>query len=298
MSNNAPTKTAKVPPLNIFEACTTVPPPLDFVLPAVLAGTVNGIVSSGGVGKSMLANQVGALVSTGTDTLGRAFGNPKTGPVTILSLEDPAEILRHRIRNIYMTAPADFDAREFDIKCRIFPLVGAGLRIDTRSGYDQICDYSAEQRLVIVDTLRRVHTQDENDNGAMAAVLNSFEEIAKKTGATFLLLHHIPKQGGMNHNFVARGASAITDNMRYMAAMRGLKTEEQQRLQVANDQVWRHVIYEPIKNNYAPPMPATWFVKGPGGVLEYAGNLDAAMEAAAIPAGNQNNGSKNGSKYE
>jgi len=38
--------------LNIFEALTTDPAPLDFCLPGLLAGTVGALVSSGGLGKS------------------------------------------------------------------------------------------------------------------------------------------------------------------------------------------------------------------------------------------------------
>ncbi|MEJ8667500.1 MULTISPECIES: AAA family ATPase, partial [Gammaproteobacteria] len=47
-------------PINILEAFAAAPPPLDYVLPNMVAGTVGALVSPGGAGKSMLALQLAA----------------------------------------------------------------------------------------------------------------------------------------------------------------------------------------------------------------------------------------------
>lgn len=50
-------------PINILEAFAAAPPPLDYVLPNMVAGTVGALVSPGGAGKSMLALQLAAQIA-------------------------------------------------------------------------------------------------------------------------------------------------------------------------------------------------------------------------------------------
>lgn len=57
-------------PINILEAFAAAPPPLDYVLPNMVAGTVGALVSHGGAGKSMLALQLAAQIAGGPDLLG------------------------------------------------------------------------------------------------------------------------------------------------------------------------------------------------------------------------------------
>ena len=56
-------------PINILEAFAAAPPPLDYVLPNMVAGTVGALVSPGGAGKSMLALQLAAQIAGGPDLL-------------------------------------------------------------------------------------------------------------------------------------------------------------------------------------------------------------------------------------
>lgn len=73
-------------PINILEAFAAAPPPLDYVLPNMVAGTVGALVSPGGAGKSMLALQLAAQIAGGPDLLG--VGELPTGPVIYLPAED------------------------------------------------------------------------------------------------------------------------------------------------------------------------------------------------------------------
>ncbi len=75
-------------PINILEAFAAAPPPLDYVLPNMVAGTVGALVSPGGAGKSMLALQLAAQIAGGPDLL--EVGELPTGPVIYLPAEDPA----------------------------------------------------------------------------------------------------------------------------------------------------------------------------------------------------------------
>lgn len=284
-----------VAPMDIFSTCTVAPAPLNFVLPGMLAGTVNSIVSSGGVGKSMLALEISLLKAGGIDILGGSFGLAATDKVTILAVEDPEIILQHRVHDIFKYArdgfsesgwsPANsFSPSKWAENCRIIPLSGTGFRVDDAPGFERICDYAEGQDLVIVDTLRRCHCQDENDNGEMSTLLNIFERATLRTGTTFLLLHHVPKPNGMTTQATARGASSITDNMRYIATMRTMSSDEAQKLEINEKERWKHVIFEPSKNNYCPPVAGFWYTKTHGGVLEYQGVLDDfLLKVADVP---------------
>lgn len=55
--------------LNLISAFTELPPPIDYVLPNMVAGTVGAIVSPGGAGKSMLVFQLAAQIAGGPDLL-------------------------------------------------------------------------------------------------------------------------------------------------------------------------------------------------------------------------------------
>lgn len=280
-------KNGLIPSIDLFNACSVQPPALDFALPGMLKGTVGGYVSGGGVGKSMLALQL-MMLKAGFDTLNGSFGAPKKEKCTILALEDPAIILHHRIHNIFKYARGDYEkgwspknaisAQTFADYCRIIPLLGTGFRVDDLTkGFDHICKYSEGQQLVFVDTFRRIHNKDENDNGEMAEILNIFERSAAVTGATYILLHHVPKGGN-----TARGASAITDNMRYLAVMRNLTEEEAEKLLIKKEEIWKHVVFSPEKSNYCAPTGALWFEKGAGGVLESRGKLDYWLDKSGV----------------
>ena len=82
-------------PINILEAFAAAPPPLDYVLPNMVAGTVGALVSPGGAGKSMLALQLAAQIAGGPDLLG--VGELPTGPVIYLPAEDPPTAIHHRL---------------------------------------------------------------------------------------------------------------------------------------------------------------------------------------------------------
>lgn len=263
--------------LDLLKRFNEEPAPLDFIWPGFLAGTVGALFAPGATSKSFLALQVGIGISSGMDMLG--LGIERTGRVVYMGLEDRDDILHHRAYAIgqrLSTEAREAAAKRFDI----LSLYGDGLDIMAADDSNAIVEYCRDSRLIIVDTFSRAHRLDENSNSDMARALSRLEWITRETGAGLLFLHHISKgsrrsdDGGDQH--AARGASALTDNARYAAALAkmsaGLAEQMVDRdisaMVVGEDGRGRYVQMTIPKNNYAAPINDRWYRRGAGGVLE------------------------------
>ena len=275
--------------LDIADALAHEPPPLDFVLPGYVAGSVGSIVAAGATGKTMLALQIAVHVAGGEDTLaleGVAGWTPTHGRVLYLSGEDPVDVIAGRIHAIGGYMP-DADARARTAEnLRIAPLVGYGARIDQGIWRAWIEKEATDARLVIVDTLRRFHGQDENDGGAMAELLAHLEHICRASSTSIVFLHHVSKASALNgaagEQQASRGSSVLTDNVRWQANLATMSEKEAKAAGVPDDLRRRYVRLSFPKMNYGPPQPDLWFSRGKGGVLRPAPQIGAA--AAAAPA--------------
>lgn len=255
--------------LDIAAAFLTEPKPLDFVLPGMLSRTVGALVSPGGAGKSMMALQLATLVSGGADLAGFDAGLPH-GRVVILAAEDPAEALRHRLYALgghLNTAQRELVSEGVDI----VPLLGHGFDVMDPQWYEWMTEQARGTRLLIVDTLRRIHTLDENDSGAMASLLAKLERIARLTGCTILFLHHSSKaaamQGQGDVQQASRGSSVLVDNIRWQSYMATMTRDEAKKYDVDEDQRSYFVRWGVSKQNYGRPISECWLKRHEGGVL-------------------------------
>ena len=275
--------------LDIADALEHEPAPLDFVLPGYVSGSVGSIVAAGATGKTMLALQIAVHVAGGADTLelaGVAGWQPTHGRVLYLSGEDPADVIAGRIHAIGGYMP-DADARtRVAANLRIAPLVGYGARIDQGEWRSWIERESVDARLVIVDTLRRFHGQDENDGGEMATLLAHLEHICRASGTSIVFLHHVSKASALNgaagEQQASRGSSVLTDNVRWQSNLATMSEKEAKAAGVPDDQRRRFVRLAWPKVNYGPPVQDLWYSREKGGVLRPAPQIAAA--AAAAPA--------------
>uniref|UniRef100_A0A7C3QV63 AAA domain-containing protein n=1 Tax=Leptospirillum ferriphilum TaxID=178606 RepID=A0A7C3QV63_9BACT len=94
-------------PLPFLHAANTNPPALEFILPGFIPGTVAGLVSPGGTGKSFFALELACAVAGGQDANLLKLPVIGQGPVLYLAAEDPPEILHKRLHHIarYMPEP-------------------------------------------------------------------------------------------------------------------------------------------------------------------------------------------------
>jgi len=261
--------------IDILDAFQHEPQPTDYVLPGMVAGSVGAIVSPGGAGKSMAALQIGATLASGgcSDLLNLDLpALPGMGPqrVVYLPAEDPTPTITHRLHHLGKHL-APHERERVAANLEIEPLIGRMPDIMDRRWTDALLRIADGSRLLILDTLRRFHTFDENDSGAMAQVVGMMEHIAQATGCSIVFLHHASKSaalsGAGDQQQASRGSSVLVDNIRWQAFLASMTPAEAETWGVDDMMRGCFVRFGISKVNYGPPLPERWFRRDLGGVL-------------------------------
>jgi hypothetical protein len=150
--------------------------------------SVNALSGMPGHGKTFVTIHIAQCVAKGLPIFGK-FPS-KAAPVLIISEEDYPKHLKKRFESLAIT---ENDAITY--------LSLAGFKADNPKHIDEIADIVREGKfkLVIIDCLRRVHDQDENDSRGMAKVAEGLRRIAKE-GVAVLYTHHHRKQEDFKPN--------------------------------------------------------------------------------------------------
>lgn len=265
--------------IDILQAFEQEPPKLDFILPGLLSGTVGGIVSPGGAGKSMLAIELSMLVTTGHDLSGFGGGVERPlGKVVFLAAEDPEDAIRHRLHGLGQHIDQDM-RQAFAVGFEIEPLAGMQADICREDWLAFVDSMAKGRRLMFLDTLRRFHLLNENDSGEMAQLIGILEGIARRTGCAMVFLHHASKaaaMGGMGDmQQASRGSSVLVDNIRWQAYLAGCSKDEAKKIGIDEDQRGYFVRAGVSKQNYGPPVADIWMRRIEGGVLVPANLSDS-----------------------
>ena len=271
--------------------CFVQPPALDFVFQGVLAGSVAAIVAPGSTGKGFFSLGVCLDLYTGKNMLGIGIGEDPRYPkltadqkVAFVTLEDQSEVVADRLHSVIkgyeMTGR---ETIEMDEQVHFMSLQGE-LVMDLVNGRGEV-NYSLANamikayrgyRLIILDTLSRTHTANENDNGQMATLISVFEYIAKHTGAAFVFVHHTNKGSTLNgmgdQAGAARGAAAITDNIRCQLNLSKITEEEAQEINVPENLRHKFLWLHNSKVNYTESGVAHLLERVDGGVLRKGEN--------------------------
>lgn len=156
----------------------------------------------------------------------------KTGRVVYFAGEDPQPALIKRVHSIGQHLGQS--AREAIAANLILePIMGKRLNVMDEAHLRRVIEYSADARLIVLDTLSRIHQLDENSNGDMAHLVATLEHVAATTGASVLYLHHVNKgsarDGQTDQQQAARGASALIDNARWCGYVAKMSEQEAER---------------------------------------------------------------------
>ncbi len=257
--------------LDIAEAFNSTPDPVDYVLPNMVAGTVGALVSPGGAGKSMLILQLAMQIAGGSDLL--EIGELNHGTVTYLPAEDPLITIHHRLHALGKHLSEE-QKQLISHQMTIFPLVGVMPNIMGSQWRNELLRVADGRRLMVLDTLRRFHIEEENASGPMSLVVGSMESIAAETGCSIVFLHHASKGAAMSGagdlQQASRGSSVLVDNVRWQAYLAGMTQAEAESLGVDASQRGYFVRFGVSKANYGPPFKERWFRRHEGGVLKPA----------------------------
>lgn len=257
--------------LDLMAAFTELPQPIDYVLPNMVAGTVGALVSPGGAGKSMLILQLAAQIAGGPDLLD--VGEFPTGLVVYLPAEDPPTALHHRLHALGVHLTVE-QRQTVAGGLLIEPLIGKCPNIMALGWFDALKRAAEGRRLMILDTLRRFHIEEENASGPMAQVIGRMEAIAADTGCAIVFLHHVNKgatmAGAGDQQQASRGSSVLVDNIRWQSYLSGMTQAEAEEWGVDEGQRGYFVRYGVSKANYGAPFQECWFRRHEGGVLKPA----------------------------
>ena len=280
--------------LDIRYTLMTKPPAQDHVLPGLLAGTVGMLAGPGGVGKTMFELQVALAVACGGSICGGMFDGGATGAlmstrpgkVVMVVAEEAVDVIWHRLHAVFSTLYPDLLGIDMEPEellnlwvenLHIYPL--AGVPRVTLMDQDLIPANSLKQlmtacegaRLVMLDPIRRFHTSDENNSGAMTALVQLLQEISSRTKAADMFAHHTNRAstqlGQGDTAGAARGSTALSDGVRWQLNLSKPTRDMAKRLGIAEDDAGRYVMADIAKSNYLPPQPTVMLERRAGGVL-------------------------------
>lgn len=237
------------------------------------------MVAPGATGKSFWALEAAMAIAcsvAGGDLVG--LSPACAGRVVYFAGEDPEVALVRRIHAIGQHL--NQQAREAIAKNLILEsIMGKRLNVMDDRHLVRITEFCEGARLIVLDTLSRVHDRDENSNGDMSRLIATLEHVATNTGASVLYLHHVSKgsarEGQADQQQAARGASALIDNARWCGFVAKM-TEEQAKIlsdrsydrqPIGNDRRGFFVRFGVSKQNYDATPLDQWYKRHEGGVL-------------------------------
>lgn len=180
---------------------TLEPPPVHWVIDNLICqGDIHLLIGEPGIGKSWLTMGM-AIAVAGEDDNFLGFNVANHGRVLYFDEENPEDLIFSRMNKLGMS--------EFAAK-NIRYLNNVGIRLDKQADdvIEEALDF--EPTLVVLDSLTRFHTEDENHAGAMASLFhNAIKPLARETGAAVVLIHHANKTDSNSSYKRSRGSGDI-----------------------------------------------------------------------------------------
>lgn len=193
----------KATPLTRFKRLdlTKKPPAMPWLIDGLICrGDVSLFIGNPGLGKSWLMMDLALAVSGGKDTwLGKKVNS--TGPVLYVDEENPEDIIYGRFKSLGITETAANS---------IHYLYRPGIWINKEPDLLLEEAMEIEPALIVLDSLSRLHSEDENNANAMARLFREgIVPLARETNAAVMVIHHTVKSEQSNSFNRARGSGDI-----------------------------------------------------------------------------------------
>jgi len=170
--------------------------------------------TAGGVGilagqpkslKTYVALEMAVSVASGSPCLG-TFPVVEPGPALVYAAEDSPGNLRSRLESL--AAQRNLSLDRLDLRV----ITADCIQLDRPQDQERLRQTVLLYRpaLLVLDPLVRLHSQDENQAGPMAALLGGLRHLQRSTRTAVLVVHHLRKGGnttGQGYNL--RGSSDL-----------------------------------------------------------------------------------------
>ena len=284
---------------------SSTPPPRRWLLKdLVVLGKVGAVVAPGGSSKSQWMLQLGVSVATGIP-LADHWEVGETGSVLVFFAEDDNDEIHRRLHRIqsHLTmaghgkALAPLKERLF-----IFSTIGTDTLL-TKNGntgevsatvtVNRIAAMARELpdlRLIVIDPCSRFRGGEENSNEDATRFVEALETLAQQTGATVMLAHHANKNSTSNGDVsqgASRGASALTDGLRWQMNMNRPTDAQATAFGLAKEALGSFVAATVTKTNYSAIPAPVLLERGPDGYL-------SAVNATQAPQHHRAKGHRGG----
>ena len=176
-------------------------PPKWVIQDLICAGDIHIMIGEPNIGKSFISMDMAAAIAGVRDAV---LGHQvcEHGRVLYIDEENPEDLVVDRFRRLGLTEEHARNIRYLN---------NASVRLDRDP--DALLDEAQEFEplLIVLDSLTRLHGQDENASGPMSALFNDgIAPLARQTGAAVLLIHHVSKTDSTSSFKRARGSGDIT----------------------------------------------------------------------------------------
>lgn len=244
-------------PVDLSGLLTTPTPAPPYVIHGLIPrGVVTLLGGHGGAGKSIVGLTLAAHVAGGEHTW--AGHRIEDGRALFLSLEDPCDVVRYRLRKIAEAYSLD----SAKLERRLTVLDGTGTdatlagevndmgvrRLAFTAALAELADAAQGHRLIVIDNASDAYAGNENERRQVRGFIREIGRIAHDNDAGLILLAHIDKNAARNgsQGNSYSGSTAWHNSVRARLAL------------AANDGV---VELTPEKLNHgklADPVPLAW----------------------------------------
>lgn len=180
---------------------TADPPPIRWLVQDMFcSGDIHLLIGEPGIGKSWLTMGL-AVAIAGNSPKFLEHDVLQHGRVLYVDEENPEDLIYNRLHKLGLTP---------EIAKNIRYLSNVGIRLDRQAAelVDEAVEF--EPHLIILDSLTRFHTEDENNAGAMASLFNeALKPLARTTGSAVVLIHHANKSDSNSSYKRSRGSGDI-----------------------------------------------------------------------------------------
>lgn len=275
---------------------STPPPPRRWLLKdLVVLGKVGAVIAPGGSSKSQWMLQLAVSVATGV-ALAEHWEVDETGGVIVLFAEDDDDEIHrrlHRIQNHLTMAGHGAALAPLCQRLFIFSTIGTDTLL-TKKGHtgevsatvavDRIAALARQVpdlRLIVIDPGSRFRGGEENSNEDATRFVETLEKLAQMTGATVMLAHHANKisaSSGEVSQGASRGASALTDGLRWQMNLNRPTEAQARAFSLPQDVLGNYVAATVTKTNYSAFPAPVLLERGEDGYLSAVNATQAQQD--------------------